>query len=399
MTKLIYGVGTNDADYNVWTPPCPYYKRWEGILKRCYSDKYKAEHQNYDDCFVSEDWLMFSNFKRWMENQDWFGNEIDKDLLVTGNKVYSKDTCLFVSKRVNNFIARSTQKLGKLPVGVALDRGNSAYTATIGFSGETKFLGMFKTTEQAHKAWLAEKIKYADILADEQTDHRVSDALRKRYREYKDPYFALGLDEDLLGLRLYCGVGDSRGTQGCGNSRASKAWRRIIKECYGAGSDGSLKVHTPWLYFKNFREWWESHGLPESYELDRTLLDKQNIGYYPDTCYLVPIIVYSAISDRLETEKVRCKAGIFIDNKLPNGVFKFDVDNIKHINSKFTHGYCARVYNGYNSKVYFNIDTPEEAREVYEIHKNKEMVKVAEAYKDIMREDIYENLKEFRGKP
>ena len=42
-------------------------------------------------------------FKDWMENQDWEGNQLDKDLLFEGNKVYGPKTCVFVTRMVNNF--------------------------------------------------------------------------------------------------------------------------------------------------------------------------------------------------------------------------------------------------------------------------------------------------------
>jgi len=44
--KLVYGVGINDAEYQV-NPAidgsrvmCPAYAAWHGMMKRCYSDKY-----------------------------------------------------------------------------------------------------------------------------------------------------------------------------------------------------------------------------------------------------------------------------------------------------------------------------------------------------------------------
>ena len=93
--KLVCGVGINDADYavvewetigyvngkqnqkRVWE--CPYYKVWGSMLKRCYSDKYQERYQTYKGCTVSEEWLTFSNFKNWMEKQDWEGKHLDKE--------------------------------------------------------------------------------------------------------------------------------------------------------------------------------------------------------------------------------------------------------------------------------------------------------------------------------
>ncbi|MCX2693707.1 hypothetical protein OO256_22145 [Pseudomonas sp. DCB_CB] len=96
--KLVYGVGANDADYqvcltetvsgrrrSVWT--CPFYKAWTGMLERCYSEKFQIRNPTYQDCSASSDWLAFSSFRAWMSRQDHEGKHLDKDLLVPGNKV------------------------------------------------------------------------------------------------------------------------------------------------------------------------------------------------------------------------------------------------------------------------------------------------------------------------
>lgn len=118
--KLVYGVGVNDADYVVqkferigyeagkiklnlvWV--CPYYSIWMAMLKRCYSAKYQESRPTYTGCTVATEWLTFSNFKSWMEKQDWQNKHLDKDLLFEGNKVYNSDTCMFVTQLVNSFI-------------------------------------------------------------------------------------------------------------------------------------------------------------------------------------------------------------------------------------------------------------------------------------------------------
>ena len=120
MGKLVYGVGVNDADYVVsinetvgyvdgkrkeklvWI--CPFYRTWKGMLGRGYSEKLKLKYPSYKDVTVCEEWHLFSTFRAWMDQQDWEGLQLDKDLLVKGNKIYSPETCLFVSGQVNNFV-------------------------------------------------------------------------------------------------------------------------------------------------------------------------------------------------------------------------------------------------------------------------------------------------------
>jgi len=147
---------------------------------------YHKKQPTYMDCFVDELWLRFSTFKRWMLTQDWFGNELDKDILSKGNKIYSTENCVFVSKQVNTFLSERKADRGEYPIGVGLHKKSGLYRARCGDTlGGRKNLGYFKTPEEAHKAWLTYKLEQAKILASKQTDPRVAKALVQRYEDYK----------------------------------------------------------------------------------------------------------------------------------------------------------------------------------------------------------------------
>lgn len=187
---LVFGVGINDADYKlskylnskcVWT--CPFYKRWTGMLYRCYSEKFKT-NKAYEYCIVDSRWHLFSNFKAWMEQQDWEGKQLDKDLLVLDNKIYGPDRCLFIDVSVNKFIAESLTKRGEFPLGVCFDKVNNKYMAHGNFviTGAQKKLGRFVTPKEAAIAFMQFKLEQAEILALQQTDKKVASALINRYR-------------------------------------------------------------------------------------------------------------------------------------------------------------------------------------------------------------------------
>lgn len=110
--KLVYGHGVNDASYNVYKYKwdgktnkaiwkCPFYTKWSAVLQRCYSEKVQEKYPSYKGCSVCDDWLIFSNFRKWMKTQDWAGKELDKD--ISGSKIYSPETCLMVSPGINKF--------------------------------------------------------------------------------------------------------------------------------------------------------------------------------------------------------------------------------------------------------------------------------------------------------
>jgi hypothetical protein len=185
--KLLSGVGINDADYRVVDAStgfrCPFYEAWASMLKRCYSEKFHIKHPTYIGCEVCEDWKVFSKFKLWMETQDWEGKQLDKDLLVMGNKVYSPTTCLFVSGDVNCFMTEKQSTNGPLPPGVAHRKDNGKYRAYCSQHGKgLKHLGQYDTPEEAQRAYKLHKANLAIELADLQTDPRISAALLERYK-------------------------------------------------------------------------------------------------------------------------------------------------------------------------------------------------------------------------
>lgn len=186
--KLVYGVGVNDATYNVtlkiegkqsWV--CPYYKSWRNMLHRCYSETYLKRQPTYRKCSVVDDWLTFSVFRGWMTEQDWAGNQLDKDLIGNGIE-YSPDNCIFISSQLNKFIATDRTN-GDMKTGVTFDKRSNKYCAqcvdpTNSFS---KHVGTYDTEESAHLAYTVRKRIIANILADKIGDIRIATALRRLY--------------------------------------------------------------------------------------------------------------------------------------------------------------------------------------------------------------------------
>lgn len=112
---------------------------------------------------------------------------MDKDILFPGNKVYSPETCVFVTQEVNKFLTDSGATRGQWPVGVTYHRRDKIFEAKCqsGVEGLRTYLGRFSTPEEAHEAWRKEKLRLARILASEQTDERVAKALIERYENFR----------------------------------------------------------------------------------------------------------------------------------------------------------------------------------------------------------------------
>lgn len=141
------------------------------MLKRCYSKATSAHNVSYKGCTVWEEWLTFSNFKSWMEKQDWEGKDLDKDLLGYAG-YYSPFSCCFIPPHINKFILSKGR--GKLTG--TTKRGCKWLVIKSGV-----YLGGYTTAEEAHEVWRLHKYKEACILAEDIEDYTARTALKNKY--------------------------------------------------------------------------------------------------------------------------------------------------------------------------------------------------------------------------
>ena len=187
--KLVYGVGINDADYSVHPEingkrvMCPFYLTWRNMLMRCYDPKCQAKYPTYIGCSVVPEWHRFMTFRAWMTMLDWQGRELDKDILVPGNKVYGPQTCVFISHGLNNFTTDHAAARGEWPIGVCWNKRNGKFQAYCGnpFTSKKEYLGLFTCPDEAHEAWRARKHELALQIAALHADPRIAAALSIRY--------------------------------------------------------------------------------------------------------------------------------------------------------------------------------------------------------------------------
>ena len=153
--RLIHGAGINDAWYVVSNKInnklvfCPFYQCWKSMITRCYSHNYQLSRPSYIDCSVVKEWLTFSNFRKWMETQDWQSKQLDKDILIAGNKEYGPNSCIFVSGEINNLMLDNAAARGDLPLGVHLDKCSGMYVSMCHAGGSQEYLGKFITVDEA----------------------------------------------------------------------------------------------------------------------------------------------------------------------------------------------------------------------------------------------------------
>lgn len=159
------------------------YKTWTGMIKRCYVfyDYNPRAKINYEDCSVCEDWLHYENFLKWFKLQnlreDW---QLDKDLLVKGNREYSPDKCVFLPREINTFLTLRKNDRGEYPVGVTYHSRLDKFEAGCNRGGKNLYLGLFSDPVSAFNAYKTEKESFAKELAERWKtliDKRAYDAL------------------------------------------------------------------------------------------------------------------------------------------------------------------------------------------------------------------------------
>ena len=153
------------------------YRLWKAMLGRCYNPNIPESIKTYSDVTVCDEWLNFQNFATWCNSQKFFnakdnqGNsyQLDKDILVEGNKVYSPDTCCFVPQEINNLVSCKTGKSGK--TGVFYKEKYKKFSAQVKLGEQgLKLLGSFETESEAFQAYKVVKESCVKQIAEKWRD-------------------------------------------------------------------------------------------------------------------------------------------------------------------------------------------------------------------------------------
>lgn len=169
FNKGYIGIGNVTTSYN--NKPTKQYQVWYSILRRCYSECFLKKNPAYKNCAVCEEWHNFQNFAEWFDKNYIDGFELDKDILIKGNKIYSPDTCCFVPQEVNKLFTLRKNDRGNYPLGVR-PQVNGKFKAVLNINKKSVSLGVFKTILEAFQVYKTHKeenikntaFKYKSIL-------------------------------------------------------------------------------------------------------------------------------------------------------------------------------------------------------------------------------------------
>lgn len=125
---------------------------WKGMLARVAGNK-----PCYTDTKVCNEWLYFSNFKGWVEKQDYEGKVLDKDLASRGELIYSPATCNFIPPLINAVLT-TFRKGDTSGCYFNKDKGLWQSQMTEVSTGKVVYLGRYNTKEEASEVFMENKI-------------------------------------------------------------------------------------------------------------------------------------------------------------------------------------------------------------------------------------------------
>lgn len=111
----------------------------------------------------------YSYFYDWCQNQIGFGTpgwQLDKDILIKGNKIYSEDLCIFVPKDINTILEKSDAIRGVDPIGVSFCKDRNKFQVAIRKNGKRIALGRYVCREYAFSIYKEAKEYHIKLMAE-----------------------------------------------------------------------------------------------------------------------------------------------------------------------------------------------------------------------------------------
>lgn len=200
---------------------------------------------------------------------------------------------------------------------------------------------------------------------------------KKRYDHIKDGEVSCPYDKTMY--RQCCiGVGDYKVWENGKHTKEYSYYKAIITRCFDEKYKEKEKTYKDvclceeWYNFQNFAKWLNENWYEIDNQLmcvDKDILIKGNKIYSPQTCILVPKSINS----------------LFVSGKTYRG--KNPIGVYENKDGKF----IASCGNGKNEQIYLGIyNTSSEAFEVYKEYKEKIIKQVADEYKNLIPQKLYD---------
>ena len=182
----------------------------------------------------------------------------------------------------------------------------------------------------------------------------------------------------------YLGEGKYKSKENKKTTKIYSTWRNMLERCYYSKyhekhpSYIDCIVCDEWHNFQNFAQWYDNNYYEIKNEkmcLDKDILIKGNKIYSPDTCVFVPQSI----------NKLFTKRDVYRGD-LPIGVY------YKKQNKKY--GVVCNIKDSAKKHLGY-YDTPEEAFQIYKNYKEKHIKQIADQYKSLIPEILYNAMYEY----
>ncbi len=211
---------------------------------------------------------------------------------------------------------------------------------------------------------------------------KTEEKIRSNYNHFKKGTIKSHFSPSICGIGI---VGGIRVEDECGELvNYYKIWYSMINRCYAKKSlqkrptYKECTVCDEWIYYKNFKEWYEKNYYEiegEKMCLDKDILVKGNKIYSPETCVFVPSNINTLFT---KSDAKRGEYPIGVSWKKKNNKYQANCRIFDIKNNKYRYKYLG-LYN-----------TPEEAFKVYKKAKEENIKQVADYYKDQIPQKLYE---------
>ena len=199
----------------------------------------------------------------------------------------------------------------------------------------------------------------------------------------KNPYYIDVFDVGYLGQGKY----KSRDEEGKKTS-AYKCWQRLLERCYDPYTLNKKQTYIncyvceEWLCFQNFAEWYYENYYECNDErmcLDKDILYKNNKIYSPSNCIFVPQRINNLFT---KSDKTRGNYPVGVSYRKSENIFEVACNIFDEKKHKYKRKYLGR----------FPLNKPFQAFTVYKNFKENYIKQVADEYKDLIPQRLYEAL-------
>ena len=149
------------------------YRNWTDMFARCYSERQQIKQPRYIGCSVDDGWQDYQDYAQWYVDNKYCGREnwqIDKDILINGNKIYGPDFCCVVPQEINLLIGKRNACRGEYPIGVEFHTSSGKFRARMSVGGHHKHICLCDTPEDAFSRYKEKKEEYIKRMADKYKD-------------------------------------------------------------------------------------------------------------------------------------------------------------------------------------------------------------------------------------